>query len=195
MGVCVRGRLYLLIVLAALPAAALGAQNPGLPPEWELQKNMGSLVEQIRRLGPLLQEAKPDTWIEKGAPDTYKAQLVSTLAERDYLLQSTEKLAAEPERLSLALESYFRLQFFETMLDSLNEGIRKYQNPALADQIRGVTTDGAVEREKLRQYLLQLTSLKEEQFKVMDQEAQRCRTMLLRQPPAPKSTEKKAVRK
>ena len=195
MGVRVGSRFCVPIILAGVSAVALSAQDPGLPPEWEVQKNMSLLVEQTRRLGPLLEEAKPKAWIEKGAPDTYADQLSSTIAEQDYLLGSAEKLAADPERLSLALETYFRLQFLEVMLDSLNEGIRRYQDTALADRIRGVMTDGAVEREKLRQYVLRLASLKEEQFKVMDQEAQRCRALLLRQPPAAKDTEKKAVRK
>ena len=169
---------------AALCIPRLCGQSAGVPPEWEVQKDMASLVDQTGRLKPLLDAVKPEQWVEKGAPEAYVTQWKSIMAESDYVAGSAKELAAEPERLTLALETYLRLQSLNAQLDSLNEGIRKYQNPALADLIRGAMTDGAAGREKLRQYIVRLAAVKEEQLKVANDEAQRCRSILLKQAPA-----------
>ncbi len=65
---------------------------------------------------------------------------------------------------------------------------------------RGERTEGQRESQsillrKLRQYIVQLAAAKEEQFKVMNQEAQRCRLMLSRQPPEKNSTENRTESK
>jgi len=166
-------------------AACLCAQSEGLPPEWELRKDLDVLVEQTRRLKPLLDAVKPGEWVAKGAPAAYEGQWKSVQAESEYLIGSAGKLAEEPERLTVALETYLRLQSRNTLLASLSEGVAKYQNPALADLLRGALVDGAAAGEKLRQYVVQLTALKEGQLSVAEQEAQRCRTMLLQQPARP----------
>lgn len=76
------------------------------------------------------------------------------------------------------------MQAMESMLDSLEEGIRKYQNPALAELLRGAMTENAVHVEKFRQYIVQLAAVKEHEWTVMNEEAQRCRGQLSLQPPA-----------
>ena len=130
MRVCVPG-----LALAALWVPLLRAQDAGLPPEWEVRKNLGSLVEQTNRLGPLLSAVKPETWVEKGAPEAYQTQWKSVLSQSDYLVGSAGELAADPERLTVALETLFRMQSLDSLLVSLQEGIAKYQNPALAELI------------------------------------------------------------
>lgn len=160
------------------------AQSPGLPPEWEVRDSLTSLAEQVGRLKPILQEVNPEDWSRKGAPEAYQAQWKSIAAEIEYLMRSTKELSDQPERLTLALETLLRMQALESMLASINEGIRRYQNPALADLLRGVMSDNAVHREKLRQYVVQLAEVKEHELKVMHEEAQRCRASLSRQPPA-----------
>jgi hypothetical protein len=57
-------------------------------------------------------------------------------------------------------------------------GIRKYQNPAVAEMLAGLIADTSADRDKLRQYLVDLAADREQQFRVMDQEAQRCRAVL-----------------
>ena len=163
-------------------APCLRAQSEGLPPEWEVRKDLDSLVDQTRRLKPLLDAVKPAEWVQKGAPAAYEGQLKSVMAESDYLVRSAGELAKEPERLTIAIEAYFRMQSRNALLISLSEGIARYQNPALADLVRGAMAEGAAAGEKLRQYVVSLAALKEGQLRVADQEAQRCRTNLLRQP-------------
>lgn len=166
-------------------AGCLRAQSEGLPPEWELRKDLDVLVEQARRLKPLLDALKPGEWVERGAPAAYESQWRSVQAESDYIVRSAGELAKEPERLTIALETYMRWQSRNTLLVSLAEGVARYQNPALADLVRGAMADGAASGEKLRQYVVDLAALKEGQLRVAEQEAQRCRTMLLQQPARP----------
>ena len=177
-------RLSLCAVLVPVFVTGVFAQSSGLPPEWEVRKDLAALVEQVGKLKPLLDAVKPDEWAQKGAPDTYKTQWKSVTSELDYLIRSTGELSRVPERLTIALEVYFRMQAVESMLSSLEEGVRKYQNPALADLLRGTMTEEAVHRERLRQYIVQLAATKEQELKVMNEEAQRCRTQISRQPPA-----------
>jgi hypothetical protein len=60
--------------------------------------------------------------------------------------------------------------------------VRRYQNPALADLLTGLVADSSGSRQQLRQYVMDLVSLKEQEYQVMDREAQRCRAFLSRQP-------------
>jgi len=175
-----------LFLVAWLPAAA---QTGGLPPEWEARKMLAELATETQRFKPILDQVDPKTWVAAGAPETYVAQLKSTRSEVDYLIATTKALAERPEKLALALETLFRMQAVEAFLRSLGEGIRRYQNPALADLLNGLTGETLASRDRLRYYVVELAAIKEQEFAIMDQEAQRCRAMISRQPaPAPKKS-------
>jgi len=169
----------LALIAGGLPLA--GQQPAELAPEWEIRKSLAALVEETQRLKPLLEAIKPEQWSAQGAPAGYAEQLKSVLAAMDYLRVSADELAAQPDRLTKALETYFRMQSLEALLGSLSEGVRRYQNPALADLLNGAVNRGASSREMLRRYLVDLAAAKEEELKVMDAEAQRCRAGLSRQ--------------
>lgn len=169
------------------PSVFAQSAGTGLPPEWEVRKEITALVQQARTLQPILREVKPEEWAKNGAPETYKTQLKSISSELEYVVRTADELSQEPERLTLALETYFRMQAMKSMLDSLEEGIRKYQNPALADLLQSAMSGNAIHSEKLRQYIVQLATVKEQEYKVMSEEAQRCRQMLTRQPPPKRS--------
>jgi uncharacterized membrane protein len=64
--------------------------------------------------------------------------------------------------------------------------VRKYQNPALASIMQSVIAENSTNRDRLRQYLQDLATQKEQEFEVADREAQRCRAAMLQQP-APKT--------
>src|SRR5579871_4103790 len=129
-----RNSLFAAAILAATwcPDAAR-AQNPasGVSSEWDVRKLLDSLSTQADHLKPVVDQVHPEQWVSKGAPDAYVAQFKSAQAEIQYLLTSSNALSREPERLTLALDTYFRMQAMENTLASLSEGIRKYQNPAL----------------------------------------------------------------
>ncbi len=166
-------------------------QSAGLEPPWDVRNTMVELAKRAERLKPILDQVKPSEWMAKGAPETYIAQHKNLRAEVDYLIRSTGELGGDPERLTVALEVLFRLEAVGALLDSLSDGIRKYQNAALADLLTGVLSESGASREKLRQYIVDLAATKEQQFKVADQEAQRCRGMIMRQAPPSSRSDKR----
>jgi hypothetical protein len=165
------------------------AQSPragGVASEWDIRKLLDSLDLQAQHLQPIIDQVKPDAWLAKGAPQAYVTQWTTAQAELKYLLSSSEALSKQPERLTLALETYFRMQALESTLGSVTEGIRKYQNPALADLMQSVVAENSSNADKLRQYIQDLAAQKEQEFQIADREAQRCRETLMKQPAAPK---------
>ena len=184
-------------MLLRIPAVALvsmlpfcaAAQQAGVPTEWDVQKLVAAIASQSARLQPLVEEIHPKDWVARGASDTYLQQWSSAQAQAASVKLSSDNLVQDPARLSAALDTYFRLQNLEVVLTSLIEGVRKYQNPALADLLRGVMSENNVSRQQLRQYLADLATIKEEEFKVMDREAQRCREAI--SGPAATSVQKK----
>jgi hypothetical protein len=162
-------------------AHALFAQA-GLTPAWEVKKTLDELATQTRRLGPIVNEIRAQEWVANGAPAGYAEQAKSVRNEVDYLIRTSAQLAKEPEKMTLALDTYIRLETLDTMMNSLSEGVRKYQNPALADLIQGILGENDAQRAKLRNYVTELISTKETELRIMNDEAQRCRGMVLRQP-------------
>ncbi len=169
------------IALASLAFAA-SAQNSGVQAEWDISKTIDSLSTTAKRLKPMLDQLMPEEWVKRGAPDAYVAQWKGAQAELGYLVDSAKSLQAQPERLTLALDTYFRMQALEMRLTSLVEGVRNYQNPAVGDLLFGVLAENSTNRDKLRQYITDLAATKEQEFRIVDQEAQRCRGVLSRQP-------------
>jgi uncharacterized membrane protein YccC len=176
-------RVHILALVSMLPLCA-AAQEAGVPTEWDVQKLVEGIAAQSGRVLPLIEQIRPKEWVARGASDTYVQQWDSAHSQAASLKLSSENLVREPARLSAALDTYFRLQNLETVLTSLVDGVRKYQNPALADLLRSVMSESSASRQQLRQYLTDLAAVKELEFKVMDQEAQRCRENISRQPVA-----------
>ena len=176
-----RSTFRILAVASVAPLYAL-AQQPGVPTDWDVQKLVIAIAEQSARIQPLVEQIRPKEWVAKGASDTYVQQWDSAHAQAKTVKLSADNLVREPERLSAALDTYFRLQNLEVVLTSLIDGVRKYQNPALADLLRSVLSENSASRQQLRQYLVDLAAIKEQEFKVADQEAQRCREMISKQP-------------
>lgn len=161
-----------------LPVCALA--QAGVPTEWDVQKMVEAIASQSARFQPLVTAIEPKTWISRGAPEAYVQQWESAVAQAQTLKASSDNLVREPARLTSALDTYFRLQNLEVSLASLIDGVRKYQNPALADLLRSVLSENSSSLQQLRQYLVDLAAVKEQEFKVMDQEAQRCREFVTR---------------
>jgi uncharacterized membrane protein YccC len=178
-----RSTFRILAMASVAPLSAL-AQQPGVPTDWDVQKLVIAIAEQSARIQPLVEQIRPKEWVAKGASDTYVQQWDSAHAQAKTVKLSADNLVREPERLSAALDTYFRLQNLEVVLTSLIDGVRKYQNPALADLLRGVLSENSASRQQLRQYLVDLATVKEQEFKVMDEEAQRCRESISKLPSA-----------
>lgn len=162
-----------------LPAAAM-AQGVFAP--WDVTVAAQSLAMQAARLQPLLDQVKPQDWDSGAATATYIRQLRGSQDEVRYLLGAAQSLGKQPEKLSAALETYFRLQSVESQVGSLANGVRRYQDQRLGDLLNSVMAANGANRDQLREYISDLAQTREQEYKVVDTEAQRCRGMLLRQP-------------
>jgi hypothetical protein len=173
-----------LFALALVFQFCAAAQQAGVPMDWDVQKLVQAIAAQSGRFLPLVDQIRPKEWLASGASGTYVQQWDEAHSQAQSVKVSSDNLVREPERLTAALDTYFRLQSLEVVLTSLIEGVRKYQNPALADLLRSVLSENNASRQQLRQYLVDLATNKEQEFKVMDEEAQRCRTAISKQPAA-----------
>jgi hypothetical protein len=173
-----------ILALALIAPFFASAQQAGVPMDWDVQKLVQAIAAQSGRFLPLVDQVHPKDWLAKGASGTYVQQWDDAHSQAQQVKLSSDNLVREPERLSAALDTYFRLQSLEVVLTSLIEGVRKYQNPALADLLRSVLSENNASRQQLRQYLVDLAANKEQEFKVMDEEAQRCRAFISKQPAA-----------
>ena len=178
------------LLLAATAAVGQSAQPSGVSSEWDIRKLLESLDLEAQHLKPVIDQVKPESWLAKGAPNTYVTQWKTAHAELRYLLSSSEALSRQPEKLTSALDTYFRMQAMESTVGSVMEGVRKYQNPALANLMEGVLAENSANRDRLRQYVQDLAAQKEQELQVADREAQRCRDTLVRQPVSRKPVQK-----
>src|SRR5579859_966744 len=175
---------YLLPFLTLPMALTLPARAQGVSAPWDISQTLTSLAEQSQRLLPILEQLTPEKWEAKGAPAAYTAQWRNARSEVGYLLAASEAMKKQPDKLTLGLETLFRLQAVEAQVNSLTDGVRRYQNPAVGDLLVSVVSANSANRDQLRQYISDLAQTKEEEFQVVDREAQRCRGTLMRQPPA-----------
>jgi hypothetical protein len=169
-----------LLLLTILIAPGLYAQAPGATPE--ISKTLQEIAANSERLLPMLDQIRPNEWVAKGASETYVSQWQTSKDQCKALISDARKLAQSPDKLVELLHLLFRVQFLEIAMGSLEDGLRKYQNPALAELLNGTRAEGIVPREKLQQYAIELADQREQDYKVADAEAQRCRNQLVTKP-------------
>jgi hypothetical protein len=158
--------------------AESGLQNP-----WDVRKLLAELLDENQQLQPLLTSLNPQQWYDrKGAPTTYIIQWQTAQRQLSDVHYSSTQLQQKTESLSLALDLYFRLEALETTTRSLSEGAQRYADRASADKLNALLARDFNSRERLRDYLRDLTTSTEQNFKIADEEAQRCRAEMSRQP-------------
>jgi len=190
MDCAVRGFLVFVSAAALYAQAPAAADQPaGLETKWEIAPVLQEIAAHAEELAPLLDKVNPQAWVEKGASDTYLAQLQSSKEQARALAAEAKSLAASPERLSGLLQLLFRVQGVESMLASLGEGMRKYQSAAEAQALASAAGRSGASRDRLQGYIVNLAAEQEQDLQVMDREAQRCRGMLSQTPP--KATRKR----
>ena len=172
----------LLVCAAALgtPARQTGApqQPAGLETDWDIAAVLGEMSSHAARLLPLLDRADSQSWIARGAPDTYAAQVQSARDQAHAIADGAKALARNPEKLSASLELFFRIQGLETMVGSVAEALRKYQSPADAQALIALSAENGANRDRFQRYIVNLAAEREKEYVVMDNEAQRCRGAL-----------------
>jgi hypothetical protein len=175
---------------ALLLAAPLLVAAQGLLPEWELKPKLEEVIQQTQRFRPLVEKLNPAEWVKDGASPAYGAQHEALLNEIRYLETNARALMGQPDRMTLALETFTRMQSIESRVVSLSAAVRRYQNPAVADLLDGLMSETAASREIVRQYAWDLVAQREAEMSILEKEAQRCRINSTRvvTPPARPST-------
>jgi hypothetical protein len=176
--------LFLVALASLLRAQATPAPPAGLQPDWDIRVILQEMSAHAVRLAPVLAEIDTKAWVDKGASDTYTSQLESSKAQAQAISDGAQALMKNPEKLSACLELYFRITGLEDMLRSLEDGIRKYQDPALAQKLAGLSAENGANRNRFQSYIVNLSSQQEQECAVMDREAQRCRSIVATEPPA-----------
>ena len=162
-------------------STSFGQQTTGIAPEWDVKANMAALINDVKRFDPLLQQVKVAQWVENGAPEAYIRQLKSSQGMVQHVIAATAALARDPDRLTVALEAFFQMEKMEMLVGSLKEGVRRYQSAEIANELTTVLAANSIHRDRLRLHLSELASAREQELKIMDEEAQRCRGALSRQ--------------
>jgi len=166
-------------------ASGIGAITApsGLETPWAVRTIIADLQKDSSELEPLLRQINPQQWCDqKGAPTTYVLQWQSAKQQLNDLITVTQLFSQKTESLSLALDTYFRLEALEVMERSLAEGTQKYDGRSTADRLNILISRNFSSRESIREYLRDLATSTEANFKIADQEAQRCRSTLSREP-------------
>jgi len=95
---------------------------------------------------------------------------------------ASKQLSQKTESLPLALDTYFRLEALEVTSRSLQEAVTRYGDRFTADQMNGLIARNFSRRERFRDYIRDLAATSETNFKLADEEAQRCRGIISREP-------------
>lgn len=172
------GNLAATFCLAQQPAPAPG----GMDAPWGVRKILDDLMADNEKLRSAFGSLHPQEWEKKGASNGYVQQLQMGQRQLNDVVISSKLLAQKTESLSLALDNYFRLEALEVTARSLSEGALRYGDRHTADQLNTLVARSFTRRERFRDYIQDLTKTQEQSFRVADEEAQRCRGMISRQP-------------
>jgi ABC-type transport system involved in cytochrome bd biosynthesis fused ATPase/permease subunit len=167
------------IVLVAQQPAAL---PPGFTGDPRIISVFNRISQQTARLTPMLAEVHARDWVTKGASETYVAQLESAQQQVKAVQTEMGALAQHPDHMQDCMKGLFRVQALHGSLESLMGGLRRYQNSPMADLIESVAAEDQSDLEQLQSYILDLANQKEQEFLVVDHEAQRCRASISREP-------------
>jgi hypothetical protein len=179
---------FFLLTLSAFPQQPqvniAGVQTP-----WDVRTIITALINDNEHFEPVLEGIHPADWVSKGASPVYTQQLQQAQQQVRDVVNTGKRLAIKTDQLSLALDLYFRLEALDSTARSLEEGVRRYADRPSGDKLAQLIAHNFSAREQFRDYLANLATSEEQNFKVADEEAQRCRGMISREP-APKRTRK-----
>ncbi|MBL0159262.1 MAG: hypothetical protein IPP47_19450 [Bryobacterales bacterium] len=156
-------------------------QAPGIAPDWDLKPQVDKIGPEVQRLRPLLDQLQPEKWLAAGAPAAYEKQYKDCLTNIGYVQNAAGRLAAQPAKLTLAVETLVRLETLIQLSTSVSQAVRRYQNPAVAELLESEISAAGASRDWLRQHVSDLSALREKELEVSEQEAQRCRAQTLKQ--------------
>jgi hypothetical protein len=165
------------------PPAAQGPSIQGMQAPWDIRQMLADVNAQNQKLKPLLDQMHPQQWLDNGAAPAYASQYIDTRSRLEDVVRSVANLGQHTDSLSAALDSYFRMEALEVVSRSLLECIRKYGERTTAEQLSALIVKNYTTRQKFRDYLRDLSVEREQEYKIADEEAQRCRGIISKEPP------------
>lgn len=168
-------------MLSGIAILLLAAQSPGVAPDWELKPQAEKIGPEVARLKPLFEQLQPERWTAAGAPAAYAKQWKDCLDHVGYVQNAAARLAAQPGKLTLAVETLVRLETLLELSSSVSRAVRKYQNPAVADLLDSEINAAGASRDWLRRHVVEISSVREKELESAEREAQRCREITLKQ--------------
>jgi len=163
--------------------AQSAAQPTGSQADWDLRPRIEKLGRKIDRLKPVLDQIHPETWTAESGGAAYAKQARGCAQGLSDSRNAVARWAAQPDRLSLMLETLLRLDSLHAQAASLSEGVRRYQNPAIADLLDAELLSFDPELGWLRTQALELAEQREKELDVAQKEAQRCRSQIFQAHP------------
>lgn len=173
------------LVLFAQAATPVAPSAAGAPADWDIRPRIQKLGQSVGRLKPVFDQINPGSWTVEGGPDAYQRQQKACVDGLANVQNAVARWTAQPDKLSLMLETLIRIESMDQQAISLSQGIRKYQNPAVADILDSMLNTLSGDLEWLRSQSLEMAQQQEKELDVAQKEAQRCRTQIL-QPHSPK---------
>lgn len=168
----------------APPPPRVAPRPEGLQAPWDIRQMLAALNAQIAKMQPVLENMHPQQWLDNGAPPAYVGLYQNTRTRMDDVIRAVKNLSQQTDSLSAALDTYFRMEALETSARSVYDCVKKYGERTSAEQLSAVISQNFENRKKFRDYLRDLSTEREQEFKIADEEAQRCRGMISRESPA-----------
>jgi len=174
----------LIPLLFFFPATASAAQAPpGAAPDWDQRPRIEKLGKDIALLKPIFDQIQPESWTVEGGSEAYRKQHKACLDGLSNVQNAIVRWSVQPDRLSLMLETLVRIESLDQQTISLSQGVRRYQNPAIADLLDSILGSLSGGLEWLRAQSLEMAEQREKELDVAQKEAQRCRTQILQPRP------------
>jgi hypothetical protein len=170
----------------AVPHNDLSQAYAGLESPEEARAIVTGVLKTNEQLKPVLAALNPQAWYEKkGAPSSYVVQWQSAQQQLNDVNTVGKLFLQHVDRLDTAMDLYFRLEALEFSSRALNEGAQRYADRPAADQLGTFVAHNFDSRQRFREYLKDLATSVEQNYKIADEEAQRCRALVSKGPVSP----------
>jgi hypothetical protein len=155
----------------------------GVETNWDARRLVSAALKADQDLRPILASLNPRDWYEnKGAPSTYTLQWQSAQDQVKYVETAGNSVLQKVDSLPPLIELYYRMESLELTARSLNQGAQQYAPRPDAEKLDRWVGQAFDARRRMREYIEDLATSLEQNYKIADEEAQRCRGSITRVP-------------
>jgi hypothetical protein len=163
--------------------STLSQADAGLESPEEARALVRAVLKEEDQFKPLLDTLDPQSWAsKKGAPTTYVAQWWAAQQQARDLDLVAKLFLQHIDSLKAAMDLYFWMEALETSARALNEGAQRYADRPQAEELATFVARNFDSRQRFREYMKDLATNVEQNYKVADEEAQRCRAVMSKEP-------------